>query len=47
MDQLAACQKCGQKIAKYKCARCGALVCKDCYDKETGKCIYCARGKDE
>lgn len=36
------CQICESAIAKYQCARCGALVCAAHYDEETGLCTECA-----
>ncbi|RKX57883.1 MAG: hypothetical protein DRP29_07670 [Thermodesulfobacteriota bacterium] len=39
------CEICHKAIAKYVCNKCGAHVCEACYDKKTGLCIVCARGK--
>jgi hypothetical protein len=36
------CQICEAAPARHQCRRCGALVCTDHYDRETGLCTDCA-----
>jgi len=36
------CQICEAERARYGCNRCGAVVCEDHYDRETGLCTNCA-----
>ncbi|MFH1332480.1 MAG: hypothetical protein ABIH63_04325 [archaeon] len=43
--KAAACMVCKQRIAKYTCIKCGSLVCDICYDRDSGMCIACKRGK--
>jgi hypothetical protein len=36
------CQLCESAPANHQCRRCGALVCRAHYDRETGLCTECA-----
>jgi hypothetical protein len=44
MQILRKCQICNMKMARYSCKMCGAPVCEDDYDKESGLCIACKQG---
>jgi len=37
------CQLCETRLAEATCDRCGATVCRLCYDAEMGFCADCAR----
>ena len=40
------CQVCNEgKLSEKVCLNCGKKLCKDCFDKETGKCILCRQGE--
>ena len=39
------CQICQKKEATNVCMNCGARVCDDHFDKTTGLCTKCRRGK--
>lgn len=37
------CTICEAAQARHSCDACGALVCDDHYDRESGRCVNCAR----
>ena len=44
------CQICEVREAQFTCDNCGAVVCEDHYDEDTGLCADCvrlARGSDD
>jgi len=45
MKKLILCQICEKNIAKNTCEMCGLTVCDDDYDRASGLCMSCRRGK--
>lgn len=36
------CEICGRGEVQWSCDRCGKLVCREHYDRESGLCVECA-----
>ncbi len=45
MIQLKPCDICGMGIGKFVCRHCGANVCGDHYDRDSGLCDRCGLGE--
>ncbi|MBI2672947.1 hypothetical protein HYX19_01695 [Candidatus Woesearchaeota archaeon] len=45
MKKLILCQICEKNTANNTCEICGLTVCDYDYDKESGLCVSCKRGK--
>ncbi|WP_435144576.1 zinc finger HIT domain-containing protein [Halobaculum sp. P14] len=43
MSMTGVCQICEAAEARFTCDNCGALVCADHYDEQTGCCVECAQ----
>jgi len=44
MSVTSICQVCESATASHTCDACGAAVCAEHYDRETGLCAPCASG---
>lgn len=45
MKEQSVCQICENELANLSCEICGKLVGLKCFDKNSGTCVNCRRGK--